>query len=254
MGFMVKNGVISQEESTRVKQLLEKMAQFEGAAQAGMLTDDLLDETGAILDLTLRISGSFLGTTAQKVFPGGGSQAGSLIAASAGSKFMRRVFERMPNVANLDVMSTVMRDPDLFRALMTSPGVSDASRQGHAALIETLLSNAGLLTLKPVVFSTKEILRPELNLKPEEAVQTNDQVSSLNLPTKNIIPLPSAPQGPPPETISPSLASASPITPIAAPNVNQNQNQRSQLAAAFPFDITSDVTRMRNAGIGSLLG
>ena len=252
MGFMVKNGVISQEESTRVKQLLEKMAQFEGAAQAGMLTDDLLDETGAILDLTLRISGSFLGTTAQKVFPGGGSQAGSLIAASAGSKFMRRVFERMPNVANLDVMSTVMRNPDLFRALMTSPGVSDASRQGHAALIETLLSNAGLLTLKPVVFGTKEILRPELDLKPEETVQTNDQVSSLNLPTKNIIPLPPAPQGPPPEMISPSLASASPITPIAGPN--QNQNQRTQLAAAFPFDITSDVTRMKKAGIGSLMG
>ena len=254
MGFMVKNKVISPEESTRVKQLLEKMAQFEGAAQAGMLTDDLLDETGAVLDLTLRISGSFLGTTAQKLFPGGGSQAGSLIAASAGSKFMRRVFERMPNVASLDVMSTVMRNPDLFRALMASPGVSEASIQGHAALIETLLSNAGLLTLKPVVFSIKEIFRPELNLKSEEAVQTNDQVSSLNLPTKNIIPLPPAPQGPPPETISPSLASASPITPIAGPHVNQNQSQRSQLAAAFPFDITSDVTRMRKAGIGSLMG
>jgi hypothetical protein len=52
--------------------------------------------------------------------------------------------------------------------------------------------------------------------------------------------------------ISPSLASASPITPIAGPN--QNQNQRTQLAAAFPFDITSDVTRMKKAGIGSLMG
>ena len=249
MEFMVQNKVITQAESSRVQQLLEKMAQFEGAAQAGMLSDELLDETGAVLDLTLRISGSFLGTSAQKMFPGGGNQAGSLIAASAGSKFMRRVFERMPNVASLDVMTTVMRDPDLFRALMISPGVSTASQQGHAALVETLLSNAGLLAQKPIVYSSQQIIKPELDLRQEEDSNIDDQISSVQ---PSALPLPPAPQGPPPEMISPSLASASPIQPITGQGANQNQ--RSKLAAAFPFDITSDVTRMKKAGIGSLMG
>lgn len=246
MEFMISNKVVTQQESDRIKQLLEKMAQFEGAANAGAISDELLDETGALLDLTLRISGSFLGTRAQQLFPGT-NQAGSLIAASAGSKFMRRVFERMPNVARLDVMTTVMKDPDLFRTLMGKPGNYEGGIEGYSNLLETLLSSAGLLVQKPAVFIGQQVLEEEPEVK-VESNQTEDQVSSLNLPQLPVS------QTPPPELISPSLSIGSPITPITGQGTNVNQNQRAKLAAAFPFDITSDVDRMKQAGIGSLMG
>ena len=109
--------------------------------------------------------------------------------------------------------------------------------------------DAGLLPIRRGVGPvTRETLEDDEVLTKEEIL--GDKVSFVQPSALPSAPI--APQGPPPEVISPSLASASPIQPIAGPNVNQNQ--RAKLAAAFPFDITSDIERMKQAGIRSLMG
>ena len=111
--------------------------------------------------------------------------------------------------------------------------------------------NAGIIPYRSIPFVTKELGRDDDEI-PEEGIifqNLSDKVSAVDT---NKLPLPAAPQGPPPEVVSPSLASASPIQPITGQGTNQNQ--RAQLAAAFPFDIVSDVDRMKKAGIGSLMG
>ena len=45
--------------------------------------------------------------------PGGGG-AGSLVAAGAGSKMMRQVFNKVPESMKLDVMSDLMENPELL--------------------------------------------------------------------------------------------------------------------------------------------
>ena len=91
MGMMLKQGIISRDESKRLKGLLDKMATFEQAALAGESIDELLDETGAVADLFLRLGGSYFGRTIQQMLPGQ-QGAESLIAASAGIRVFRRIF------------------------------------------------------------------------------------------------------------------------------------------------------------------
>lgn len=249
MGMMLKQGIISRDESKRLKGLLDKMATFEQAALAGESIDELLDETGAVADLFLRLGGSYFGRTIQQMLPGQ-QGAESLIAASAGIRVFRRIFERLPNIGKIDILTEVMEDPILFAQLLKKVNTEEEAKN-TALGIERLLMNAGIIPYRSIPFVTKELGRDDDEI-PEEGIifqNLSDKVSAVDT---NKLPLPAAPQGPPPEVVSPSLASASPIQPITGQGTNQNQ--RAQLAAAFPFDIVSDVDRMKKAGIGSLMG
>ena len=148
-----------------------------------------------------------------------------------------------------------MKDPQML-ALMLKKAKDPAKAKPIITAIKQLMVEVGLIPAKvstrfaPAEISDtlqKEDLDKSLEeseILPKEFYKriTGEgalDVSSLNKP-------------PPPEMISPSLASASPIQPITG--LGANQNQRSKLAAAFPFDITSDIDRMKKAGIGSLMG
>ena len=243
--FMLQRGIIEKNEINKLRTALIEMVKYETAMAAGNL-GDVAKDAAPLFDFWLRVSGSALGGSFQKLLPGGGG-AGSLVAAGAGSKLMRRMFQSLPESFKMDAMSALMENPELLANLMSKPK-SERELMRVTERIQELLVDAGLLPLRRAVSpTTRETLEDDDVLTKEEIL--GDKVSSVQ---PSVLPSLPTTQGPPPEMISPSLASASPIQPIAGPNVNQNQ--RAKLAAAFPFDITSDVDRMKQAGIGSLMG
>ena len=244
--FMLQRGIIEKNEINKIRTALIEMVKYETAMAAGNL-GDVARDAGPLFDFWLRVSGSALGGSFQKLLPGGGG-AGTLVAAGAGSKLMRRMFQSLPESFKMDAMVVLMENPELLANLMSKPK-SERELMRVTERIQELFMDAGLLPIRRGVGPvTRETLEDDDVLTKEEIL--GDKVSSVQ---PSVLPAaPTAPQGPPPEVISPSLASASPIQPIAGTNVNQNQ--RAKLAAAFPFDITSDVDRMKQAGIGSLMG
>tara|TARA_R110000796_G_scaffold50879_4_gene119943 strand:- start:5136 stop:9302 length:4167 start_codon:yes stop_codon:yes gene_type:complete len=253
---MVQLGISTSDEINNVRNALNEIEKLQiTAASPGGLAD-LTNDPNALFDFYLRIAGSAVGTRLQKLVVPGGTGAGSLVAAGAGSKFFREFWNaNMPSNLEMDVMAQLMKDPQML-ALMLKKAKDPAKAKPIITAIKQLMVEVGLIPAKvstrfaPAEISDtlqKEDLDKSLEeseILPKEFYKriTGEgalDVSSLNKP-------------PPPEMISPSLASASPIQPITG--LGANQNQRSKLAAAFPFDITSDIDRMKKAGIGSLMG
>ena len=77
---------------------------------------DIAQGAGPMLDFYLRITGSAVGSRLQGLLPGG--ESGSLIAASAGSRAMRNIFDKVPESMKMDVMSEMMQNPELLAAMM----------------------------------------------------------------------------------------------------------------------------------------
>jgi len=248
MGMLVKQGIVKPDASKRYKTLLDKLAGIENAILQNELTQELIEETGAAADLGISLFGSWGARQLQGLLPGQqGSE--SLIIAAAGARAARRIFDKIPKNFQLDVMTEVMEDPILFANLLRQ-AQNKQDEKGIALGIEKILQNAGIIPTRPLPWIVREV-SSEIDQE-EDTSEPGFITGDVSKVSPSRLPLPPAPQGPPPEVISPSLASASPIQPIAGPNVNQNQ--RAKLAAAFPFDITSDIERMKQAGIRSLMG
>ena len=74
-----------------------------------------------MMDFYLRIAGSALGTAAQRAMPLGASGPGALVAAGAGSKLVRKIFDEMPQIDTLGVMQEMMENPALLAAMLKKP-------------------------------------------------------------------------------------------------------------------------------------
>jgi hypothetical protein len=115
MDHMLKNDVINTAESGSLKRLLTEMIKLEASEVAGTL--DTIEQAGPIIDFYLRVTGSALGTRMQGLIPGQ-TGAGQLVAAGAGSKALRRIFQDIPASMKTDVMTEVMGNPKLLATLL----------------------------------------------------------------------------------------------------------------------------------------
>jgi len=115
MTHMLRNDVINKAESGSLKRLLTEMIKLEASEVAGTL--DTIEQAGPILDFYLRVTGSALGTRMQALIPGQ-TGAGALVAAGAGSKALRRIFQDIPASMKTDVMTEVMSNPKLLATLL----------------------------------------------------------------------------------------------------------------------------------------
>ena len=115
MDHMLRNDVINTAESGSLKRLLTEMIKLEASEVAGTL--DTIEQAGPIIDFYLRVTGSALGTRMQGLIPGQ-TGAGQLVAAGAGSKALRRIFQDIPASMKTDVMTEVMGNPKLLATLL----------------------------------------------------------------------------------------------------------------------------------------
>jgi hypothetical protein len=128
---------ISLTEAKELRRLIKPMERIELAMKNNQLTDEVLSGADAVTELALRATGAKLGAA---LTPG---SSGSLVAASAGSKFMRKQFDKMPTFLVRGVIEQATQDPQLM-ALLLKRGVSQREKFQISRQLHSYLSAAGL--------------------------------------------------------------------------------------------------------------
>lgn len=135
--IMRDKGLMTFDEVKNLRRLINPMRKVEEALKSNITRDVIVEDSGPVADLALRILGSRIGTTAS----GGGP--GSLIAASAGSKAVRYVFDKLPNVTIRNIIEQAAKDPQ-FMALLLKKGRSESEKISIARNLHGYLTAASL--------------------------------------------------------------------------------------------------------------
>ena len=245
--WMKENKVMNEAELSNLKTYLSEMVRFEASEKAGDI-GELVDRAGPLFDFYLGITGSAIGTRAQRMFTGGQSGPGALIAAGQGAETMRRIFNDIPAALQTDVMSELMANPTLLAAMMRKPR-NDKERVRLAERVGNMLKDLGF---SPIRRSPPSIIRETdeetekftVPSEPQRPLPPSDQEGSLN----------TAPEGPPalPGAVTqPSPVQQAAAPPQVAPVQSSGPVDRTRYAAMFPNDST---TQLMKSGIGSLGG
>lgn len=137
LDVMRKNGVMTVQAVDRARVLLDRAKQIEASLNSREALDRVLSNPEALYDLVLRIAGAKLGAATIS------GHAAPLVAAGAGSKAMRTMFDKVPNARIQDVLVEASKNPEFMAALLKKARNPEEKiklgRQIHGYLI-----NAGL--------------------------------------------------------------------------------------------------------------
>lgn len=133
--IMRSNDIMSIQEGRNLRRLTTQMERIETAVRTNQLLDEVVSGGDAITELALRSLGSKLGQT----IAGGNN----LIAMSAGSKYMREVFDKMPNVMVVNVLQEATKDPQLMLELLKR-GRTPTEKYQIARNLHSYMTAAGL--------------------------------------------------------------------------------------------------------------
>ena len=237
--WMKENKVMNEAELSNLKTYLSEMVRFEASEKAGDI-GELVDRAGPLFDFYLGITGSALGTRAQRLVTGGQSGPGALIAAGQGAETMRRIFNDIPAALQTDVMSELMANPTLLAAMMRKPR-GDAERIRVAERIGGMLKDLGFSPVRRAAPAVPREIDDEIE-KETVPLPPSDQQGSLN----------TVPVGPPTQTgpvTQPSPVQQAAAPPQVAPVQSSGPVDRTRYAALFPND---SATQLMKSGIGSL--
>jgi hypothetical protein len=253
--WMKGKGIMNEEEVETLRRMIGEMAKFEAAlASGGQDFLDVVERAGPVLDFYLSVAGSAVGTRAYNMM--GGSGPGALAAAGRGAQIFRQIFEQVPESMRTDVMSELMRDPELLATMMRKPK-SEREKLRIADRIGVALRQMGVAPVRRVLPSTgreiQENVGPE-PMPPIEERRTQDFMQTpagpIRRPQASVIPAPRpVAQAAPPRPMPAPMPAPAPAAPQAA--------TRQQYAALFPFESTSQMIRATSpasGGIGSLMG
>ena len=236
MDHMLRNDVINKSESGSLKKLLTEMIKLEASEVAGTL--DTLENAGPILDFYLRVTGSALGTRMQALIPGQ-SGSGALVAAGAGSKALRRIFQDIPASMKTDVMTEVMSNPKLLATLLKK-AQTDPEKLKLSKRLGQIFTEAGFF----VTGGRQTIIRAAPSAIRAIETEEYDPIAEEQPIREQSSVQPGIAKGTPTTQLSSNepflsglnTAPAGGGTSSAAP---ANPNQRSQYASLFPNDIIS---------------
>lgn len=223
VNILRSQGVLSLTEVKNLKRLIEPMKKAEAGLARGETVDNMITGADAVTELALRIIGSRIGTAAA---PGG---PGSLIAAAAGSKAVRTLFDKYPTMSITKIIEDATQDPQLMSMLLQKGRTVDErvklGRQLHNYL---WTSGYNYLTYEPP--TSAEIEVPATPTTGPSAAQMLRQVTPRQAPpappTQGVpgFKLPMQ-QGP-----GPGMGPRSEAAPTQS---------RQMLASLFPFDTIS---------------
>lgn len=124
-------------EAKNLRRLIQPMERIEIAMKNNQLMDEVVQGADAVTELALRVIGSRIGSV---VAPSG---PGSLIAAGAGSKYMRDIFDKMPTLFMRGIIEKATQDPQ-FMALLLRRGQTERDKFLLARQLHGYLGAAGL--------------------------------------------------------------------------------------------------------------
>lgn len=115
VNIMRANGLMSLTEIKNLRRLINPMVRVETALKNNIPYDDIIQGADAVTEMALRIAGAELGKTGAKTV---GGSANSLIAASAGSKAVRQLFDNLPNTTVRHILENAVKDPEAMAILL----------------------------------------------------------------------------------------------------------------------------------------
>jgi hypothetical protein len=143
VNIMRTQGLMTAQESNNFKRLIYPMQRIEKSmASKQMLSDEAENLQDMAVTLGLRIMGSGIGRGIQQMTPGGGGGA-SMVAASAGSKYLRDMVQKMPQIFVKQILQDATQDPELMAMLLTKPK-TQVERFRMARSLHSYLAAAGL--------------------------------------------------------------------------------------------------------------
>jgi hypothetical protein len=230
--IMRANGMLTLQELSNFKKLLVPMARIETALRNNIPVENVLQGADIVTDLGLRILGANIGAKAS-ASAGGGVP---LIAAAAGSRAVRQIFDVLPNATVRAVLENAVRDPDAM-ALLVAKGRTEKEQRDLANGFLNWLGTLGVSVGKSAVTPALNYLEAQQ----ERPAQTSP-LTPQGQAARQLRQLPPAPstrgvpgltgQGPKPP--APGGAPAGP-----SPGAPTNANARAQYQSLFPFDAVS---------------
>jgi hypothetical protein len=130
-------GIMTPQELNNVRTLANRIMVVEDAMDNKRALEDVLQGADIVGELAMRVVGSRIGTAAS----GGGP--GSLIAASAGSKAVRQIFDKMPMMLVRKTMQQAVEDP-AFLSMLLRRNLSEKEKFRLAKSMHAYLLAAGL--------------------------------------------------------------------------------------------------------------
>jgi len=132
------SGLFTNEQVKRLDRFVRTAQKAESGRARGRSVEEILDESpDALLDLASRIVGANVGAASAS-----GSTGAPIVAAGAGSRFVRNLTNKVPVARTRDVLSQAVVDRDLMRTLLRRVGnsePSDAARQQLNAFLANTL-------------------------------------------------------------------------------------------------------------------
>lgn len=231
VNIMRANGLMTLTEMKNLKRLTDPMIRIERSMASGRTLDQIVPGSDAIEELMQSVIGARIGGAA---VPGG---PGSLIAASAGSKAVKNIFSKMPNLSTVAVLEKAAQDPD-FMALLLKKSQTEQekirlSKQLHSYLLASGLNYATYEEPTPDTSSTtgnRSPLSPQ-NQAAQQLRQLPQAPSTRGVPGFN--PAANKPQGQPGGQAP--AAGGAPASP----------NARSMMQSLFPFDSISGLAAQK---------
>jgi hypothetical protein len=221
--IMRSQGIMTKADGDNMRALLNPMLRIEREMARGNAVDEIVTAAGPVGDLALRIIGAKVGSTVSQAAGGSG---GSLIAASAGSKYMREVFDKMPNASVKSLLEDATKNPTFMADMLESRAQLPRNKLNLARQVHGYLLAQGYTDAPYTIEDVEEI---------PATPTTGASAASLMRQVK---------KGPPTTGLPfMSQAQAAPAAPAPQPTAQgpgpaAPASSRQMLQSLFPFDST----------------
>lgn len=224
--LMRQQGLMDFGEVRAINEIIRPMLRIEDALANKQSIEGIVTTGGAVTDLALRIIGSKLGASAA-----GHTGPGTLVAAAAGSKAMRDIFDKMPAGMTRALMEDAMRDPALMALLLKKPTSAQSANDISRSIVGRLVSS-GVLPASMINYVEQQ---PEQRAPRQPTAAEMLQRMPPAPPTRGVPVAPAAPASAPAAGKPPSAAGKTSMGP-ASPQMYE---------ALFPQDTISSLMAMQ---------
>jgi hypothetical protein len=244
--------IFSKTEFDRIRLMTSQLLKIKAAEKAGNINDpDFVEKAGPLLGFYFGIGGSALGTKTYQTLTGGAGGPGSITAAGIGKNAVTDFLLKIPQVKNLEKISTIFLDPKTVAQLLKKPKTERDKKRVTDTIIENLSKTFGNIARQGIPISVPKVgeaITPEGDAERERFLLKQRQLEEMKKKGAPMIPPREGPinQNTAPVNQNQIPPNESLINVNLSPPVQNQKVDRRRFAALFPED--ADLIQ----GIGSL--
>jgi len=234
VNIMRSTGLMSLTEVKDLRRLINPMVRIETAVKNNIPMDDVIQGADAVTELALRVAGAGIGTQASASLGGGAP----IIAAQAGSKAVRQIFDNLPNATVRQILENAVKDPAAM-AILLDKGRTEKQKRDTANRLLNYLGSIGVAVGKTAATPALNYLAPE-EPRPAQLGQTpQPPFTPQGQAARQLRQLPKAPNTRGVLGLLDTAPKPSSQTGDSGAPTKANANARAQYQSLFPFDSVS---------------